>query len=344
MAMQQRKKRDSNMELLRLVAMLLVMAVHLNYACLGFVTQQEIIDAPASAFVRAYIEQLCRISVNLFILISGWFGIHASLKGACNILFQVLLYSILFYIVGAICGQTIAVKSVLLSLWFGSDHWFIPSYLILYAVSPVLNTFVENVSQKQFRNFLLVYFTLEMVYGFAVDVGRFIQGNSAWAFLGLYLLSRYIKLYGVHIKEWRKMTYVLIYLLCSLIPTLLYLFTEKHYGVEFHTIDYNNPFIICASLAFMLFFTRLEFQSKLINWAAASSLALYLIHTHGAVLPHLKNICGGIYTDIGLWYFAVLPLICVAIGVVCILIDQLRIIVWQKGASLIWREEPSINR
>ena len=44
--MKQTKERDSNFELLRIVAMLLVLLVHANYFSLGDVTRDEIISTP----------------------------------------------------------------------------------------------------------------------------------------------------------------------------------------------------------------------------------------------------------------------------------------------------------
>ena len=49
--MPERKTRDSNMELLRLVAMLLVMMVHASYRALPPPTQEAIANGPVSMFL-----------------------------------------------------------------------------------------------------------------------------------------------------------------------------------------------------------------------------------------------------------------------------------------------------
>ena len=81
--------RESNFELLRIVAMLMVVFLHCNYYSLGEITPRLFHAEPCASFMRAFIEQLCVICVNVFILISGWFGIKASFKGAVSLLFQV---------------------------------------------------------------------------------------------------------------------------------------------------------------------------------------------------------------------------------------------------------------
>ena len=48
--------RDSNMELLRIVAMLLVLVVHADFASIGSPTIIEVMDAPYSSIARLGVE------------------------------------------------------------------------------------------------------------------------------------------------------------------------------------------------------------------------------------------------------------------------------------------------
>ena len=93
-------KRKSNIELLRIVAMLMVLFLHSNFLSLGYVDKVISVET----FWRVMAEQLCIICVNVFVLISGWFGIKSNLKGSFSLLFQVFFYGILlacpFYFFG----------------------------------------------------------------------------------------------------------------------------------------------------------------------------------------------------------------------------------------------------
>ena len=82
--------RLSNFELLRIVAMLLVLLLHCNYSVFGLVTQTDIESDAFVSFFRIFSEQACLVCVNIFVLISGWFGIKFSYKCVANILFQVI--------------------------------------------------------------------------------------------------------------------------------------------------------------------------------------------------------------------------------------------------------------
>lgn len=52
------RKRQSNIELLRIVSMILVMVVHADFKALGIPSQNEIIDFPVSSFMRFFIESI----------------------------------------------------------------------------------------------------------------------------------------------------------------------------------------------------------------------------------------------------------------------------------------------
>lgn len=86
------KDRQSNIEQLRIIAMLLVVFVHANYFSLGTVSQSEILRDPYTSLIRIFLEQICIVGVNVFVLISGWFGIRPTLRGGQ------ILYSKFYFI------------------------------------------------------------------------------------------------------------------------------------------------------------------------------------------------------------------------------------------------------
>ena len=67
------KQRLSNIELLRIIAMFMILTVHADYWLLGIPTLEDICISKVSVFTRILIEQLCVVGVNVFVLITGWF-------------------------------------------------------------------------------------------------------------------------------------------------------------------------------------------------------------------------------------------------------------------------------
>lgn len=86
------KERQSNIELLRIIAMFLVLLVHANFYSLGVVTPQDIRAFSLDSVLKVFFEAISINCVDIFVLISGWFGIRASFKGGCKFLFQCFFF------------------------------------------------------------------------------------------------------------------------------------------------------------------------------------------------------------------------------------------------------------
>ncbi len=92
------KKRESNFELLRIIAMLLVMITHATFLSLGIPTHEDSISTPYNSFGIFLSQSFSTVCVNIFILLSGWFGIKANLKRFSEFIFQLFfLYKYYFY-------------------------------------------------------------------------------------------------------------------------------------------------------------------------------------------------------------------------------------------------------
>ena len=163
-------ERKSNIELLRIVAMLFVVLLHANYFSLGRVDITDIIINPIPAFFKAYLEQLCIVCVNVFVLISGWFGIRPTLKGGLSLLFQVFFFHILIILVLLAIGESIPASGFYRLFYEDSPYWFVIAYLILYAVSPILNAFIETVNIRTYLSVLVSFFLLEFAFGWMSNV------------------------------------------------------------------------------------------------------------------------------------------------------------------------------
>jgi len=120
------KLRDSNMELLRCVAMLLVVGVHACWWTLGAPTHEQVRATPLPAFTTSLFEALCIGCVDIFVLISGWFGIRPKVKSFAKLLFQVFFCTLGVYFVFVVAGWTdFSVKGLGTMLLFGKPYWFV---------------------------------------------------------------------------------------------------------------------------------------------------------------------------------------------------------------------------
>ena len=295
--MDQIKERSSNFELLRIVAMILVLIVHV-LICLPRPTAAFVIAEPFKAISFYFTDAISIVCVNVFILISGWFGINLKVKRLCILLFQVFFFAIIIWggLIFIAPSKYINLQSFTAILMLNSsDYWFIKSYLGLYLLSPILNVFVENVDQKYYRNILILLYIFQTIYGwFSIDGAAWIAGGySAFSFICLYLLGRYIKKYGDTINVGRyfricsfsKGNLLLLFLsIVFLLTFLAYTVTYLGIPIEGRLFTYTNPLVILESIVLVLLFSKIKFKSSIINRIAFSCLAIYLLHGNELIL------------------------------------------------------------
>lgn len=323
--------RASNFELLRIVSMILIVCLHANYASLGEVTSQEFSVAPFSSFTRMFFEQLCIVAVNVFVLISGWFGINSTLKGGLGLLFQVYFFSILIGLSFFILGLPIELRTFLQVFCFDHFYWFVPAYLMLYILSPILNTFIQQASIKWFVSIILSFFFFEFSFGWLINSDNFSFGYSTLSFIGLYLLARFLRLHRPWFSSFSKSLDLTLYLLLSLIPVIIFSLTGK----SFSMLAYSSPFVVSASLFIFLAFTKLSIQSNAINYVASSIFTLYLAHEHPFISEYFKELMRWGYDTLGgLLYIPFVFCFIFVLGLVCIPLDKVRIALWSWICSL----------
>lgn len=329
--------RDSNMELLRIIAMLLVMIVHANFRALPVPTYEEANHEITSSILRFFTESFSIICVNLFILLSGWYGIKLKIERLLEFIFQVFFFSI----VGLIIIQFVAPGRYTITQSIGNilltdrwDYWFVKAYLGLYLFSPILNSFIEHATKKQYQLVLIAFYIFHTIYGWAFPEGAiyFERGYSAMSFMGLYLLARYIRLYPISL--WKKSVCFDILVYVSIVAfTTFITYTLKKYNISYegYFFFYSCPLVIVSAVHFLLIFTKIHLKSKFINWIACSCFAVYLLHSSSFLAtPCYDNIILNWFNELSTIPFLihVIPFI-LFVFIAAILFDKIRLAIWK---------------
>lgn len=319
------EKRQSNIELLRIVSMLLVMLLHVGYALTNHIHSQ--IDN----ILHVSSEAATIICVNVFVLISGWFGIKFSFKGIAKFLFQVIFLALLTFVVLVLLGKaTLTIKNV----WhctFGifSTYWFVWAYLLLYIFSPVLNSFVEN-NRKGLEIFLISFyiFTFYVYVTLQVDA-IFFKGFHTLSFIGLYLLARYVHVYKPKWSLLPSYVDIGIYLLTVTIAIVCVLWLQNIGQKQIILTklgSYIAPTTIVGSLFFFLAFTKFEVNSRFINWCAISSFAAYVVHQQFDARMVFNSLFIMMHNELSVCLFWPVAILVVSvIFFICVLLDKIRI-------------------
>ncbi len=322
------KRRDSNMELLRIVSMLLVLVVHADYLSLGSPTPGDAVAHPTESIIKALVYSLSTVCVNCFVLLSGWYGIRPKLRRFAEFIFQILFIcgvTMLGYLVITHSKpDTADIKSLLL---LTDDLWFVRSYIILYLFAPALNAFSSWASHRQFIWVLTGLFLFQSIYGWAfVIVPWFDGGYSPLSFMLLYLLAQYIRRYPSKLTRLSSRWYLLLYLILTIFGGFISFFS-LYYGIGegMAWLSYISPIVILNSVVLLLFFSKLSLKSKAVNWIACSCFAVYLLHCTRHVLDAY---CSHVREYYQAQHYEGIILLIVSVYVSAILLDKARIWVW----------------
>ena len=250
-------------------------------------------------------------------------------------MFQILFFSVVSCLIFAIEQKHIGFADIVKSFY---AYWFVWAYLLLYALSPILNAFVEKATPKQLRNVLIVFYFIQTLdWIFPTYQEPFSSGYSTISFIGLYLLARYVRLYVAPVLTTKTYNLIAIYASLVLAHTMAVVAMafsgrEQLYdiGIE-KVLDYTTPVSILSAVVLLLIFSRISIQSKVVNWIAGSSFAVYLLHTNVLLFDYFLGMVNGIYemsnNAIGLMF--IFLFLCVVFAV-SVIIDQPRKWLWGK--------------
>ena len=322
------------MELLRIISMFMVVMLHTNFWALGEPTLEMCKQETTKAFAQFLVESIAIVSVNCFIFISGWFSIKLTLRGVANLLFLVVFYNLLIYLVFLGFGLIdFDLRHFISHCNFLPYYWFVTCYFALYLLSPILNTFIDNSDEKWARNTVLIFVGLDVIMGWWFNELQFNRGHSLLHFMVVYLIARYIKVFGGRLFSFNKKYDLLIYLLITLLVPVVVMVCSRVspsiWGIYDRLLRYNSPFVMLASVYFSLYFTKLKFQLKSVNFIGASCFAVYLIHTDALIRGYVKDYCQRLFANNDIFvYSIIITLLIIGLFVVAVLVDQLRKWLW----------------
>ena len=331
--------RQSGIEALRIVSMFLVLLVHALFFSLGRPTHLDLENHSLEMICRTELEAISLVCVNVFVLISGWFGITVKWKGLFKFIYQWLFWALLISLFFAIAIGGVSFNEIRLLIGSYQYYWFLYAYLFLYILSPVLNAFVESNSSGEVKKFLWLYWIFMFFFGWLEQLNYIQYGLSPILFIGLYVTARYIKRIS---PRWANKSWTMdfcLYILfstlsaCFMIAVVLFdkdvHYVDKAYGMF---MSYVNPLTVVSSIYLLLAFSKFRFRSRIINRVAASAFAVYLLQcNYGIFEPYFKKYVVLIHDQFdGATYPLVTLLYLKSIYLVAFFIDQLRIFTFSK--------------
>lgn len=158
--------RESNIELLRIIAMSMVLLLHFNLA-LKQPGYSSLNDLTSMKVFHIFLQSICIVAVNVFVIISGWFSIKFTTKSLAKFVFTCSWFSLAGIIVSCILSKEIpAVESVIkVIFWMEGGYWFVRAYLLLFILSPILNAYIARSTSNQVINTVILFYAVQTFFG-----------------------------------------------------------------------------------------------------------------------------------------------------------------------------------
>lgn len=323
----EKKERDSGLELLRIIALLLIICMH------GASSYE---NNRLSAWLCIVIETVGNVGVPVFILISGYFGIRLKPKRLLKLEFMLLFYCWLglglHYLWGDFPSETFGMKQALSYIFpiIGRNSWYFTCYFALAFLSPFLNEFVEQLGKEKMRRLLLTMLvifsgiTTFFFFDITQDGGKGIVNMTL-----LYLIGRYIRLYQDG-KTYRRSKLIGVYTAIVAVTVLLNgaLFVAGGEVRNSFARD-NTLFTIAASVCLFLLFKEIHFTSPFINRAATHVPAVFTMEwtLRGIVTVYLFDYLAWRESN---WHQLILFGMSMALIVAGTLIDEVRVLLFSR--------------
>lgn len=279
------KIRKSNLEALRIVAIILVLYIH----AFGLISGMGYTGLGREITVLA--NSICNIGVSCFVLISGYFGIKFGWHKIIRMELMVIFYSLCMTLAGVIFLPDLLKDSVFETLVksclpiASRKYWFYSCYVCLVFMSPFLNKTIDKIEKKLFQKFLLALIILFSVFPtflyFEITMDH---GKGLVNMVTLYLLGRWIYLYGnFRINKKRG---ALLFLVLVLVNYASHHFPIRLGGIV-HTFTMDNSITnIMMAVLLLYLFKDINMISKKINFAAGNVFAIFILNTFVMQLVH----------------------------------------------------------
>ena len=283
------KKRSTNLDILRIISMLMIICHHclLNgFGLHDILNLNQSLYSNNQTLVLILFNSFVIVGVNIFFLLSGYFRINFKKSKFIYILLQVYIVYNLVTLIGIKLGYVEFNNSLLLTMLNPiSSYWFILVYLIVMLLSPILNNVINYLKKNNYKYFIIISVIVLCIYGFINmifynDSGIFtIGGKSLLWGIYLYILGGLISIIKPKFNKG-----LLVYFLTAIINGLLIylLYSNNQDLIAWLFYSNSNILVLIESIALLLWFVNMKKQVpnfRIITTLATSTLMVYLLHS-----------------------------------------------------------------
>lgn len=337
----EKKYRSSNLELYRIICMLMIVAHHfvVNSGLTNVDGPMTLYpDSEKSFFLYVY-GMWGKIGINCFLMITGYFMCKSqiTIKKFIKLILWIYFYKIIiFSIFLNFDYETICLKRMikLISPVWGFHQNFTSCFIVFWLTIPFWNILVQNMTKRQHQILIVlllgIYSILGNIPGFKITF------NYITWFGVIYVIASYIRIYPSHLFDkktlWMFVSFGTIILAISSVLFMQY-FVKK--GAFFFVSDSNKFIAVAVAVSTFIWFKNINIPySRIINTIGASTFGVLLIHANSDAMR--QWLWKDIVDCVGHYELTIGQLIVFSFGVVliifatCIIIDMIRIKLFEE--------------
>lgn len=221
--------RDLRFEILRIVAMLIIIASHATWFLSWMVHAYSGKDVTPNLTVASYytVGQWGQIGVVIFFMITGYFlySKKFTVKRIIKTVLQVFLYSITVLLATLVAMRLVDVPEYIKAEFTGDSllptmlhavipiltntYWFMTTYVVLLFLQPFINKLIDNISKKQFYALIGLLSVLALWMELCGFAGLF--GSIEYATL-CYMLGVFVNKYSKKYKKYFTWPKLVVYI------------------------------------------------------------------------------------------------------------------------------------
>lgn len=325
-------KRNHIFDILRIIAIMAIIVHHIiinDVELLGNIN--GVIDSLVKnqMIVCIFINSFSVVGVNLFFLLSGYFGIKYNFRKALRLILEIFIIYLIVTCIGIITGYVSLDKDTIIGIINPfTKYWFLFVYVIILFLSPIINKIIKYMDKDDFKRLMIITILIFSIYSLVNDTNLNIGGGYSliWGVL-MYIIGGLINKF-----KYANNKGLLLYFICSVINAsiicLLCFYNQRL--IAWRMFSYNNIFVFLSSVGLMVYFNSIKKQInnekaiKIITFLASNTLVVYLLHSTCFLTVFRKMPIQFLLNQVGfIWTILFIPMYAFLILVICSFISEI---------------------
>ena len=333
-----RSKRNSSVEMLRILSMLMIVTSH----CVMFTNLNVLEQAFGinKVCIETFLYSGGKIGVVSFFAISAWYlsqdgGVQSGLRRVWILEREMLFWSVILLAVTALIDQTqLSIGLITRSLFpmITALWWYPTAYSVFLLFFPFLSQSLRAFGKSAHGALCLMMFMLWTVLDMVMPLSAVgLPGGNYLSFIYIYVLIMYYRWHMKPIKIstawWMLAIGYTAIALGSIGGGLLYERTGRLAVLQVYLgkVEFRLP-VLMIGLALFVLFERHEFHSAIVNMVASSMFGVYLITEYPTIRMWIweSSIVNSLVRMNSIWVIATIVIAASLVLIICVVLDQIR--------------------